>query len=229
MKAQACGRILLGGALETSHLSVQTTMSSLLIPDTLWLPLRGSARTHDHYPTLESLVMSKSQLAFSAAISLAVGGLLGLAGSFSPPAIRGIAWGLDGTALVMGGLLLDVHHMKLGNEQLAAGFFTFVAGQTLVVSSSAMDLAASSPSFGAGVGLWAAGLALVSASSAMPIVVRATGAIASVMFAIVALQIFGGTALTPLSNPLPFNAYPFLVLTLFGWAWVHYRRTQDTA
>ena len=183
----------------------------------------------DHWLTFEYQAMNTSRLTLFAAVSLAIGGLLGLAGSFSPPAIRGVAWGLDGTALVMGALLLAVHHVKLGNEQLAAGFFTFVAGQTLVVSSSAMDLAASSPSFGAGVGLWAAGLALVSASPGMPIFVRATGAIASVLFAIVALQIFGGTALTPLSNPLPFNAYPFLVLTLFGWAWVHWRRARDGA
>lgn len=168
--------------------------------------------------------MSEKRLALFAAACLVAGGLLGLAGSFSPPAFRGIAWGLDGIALVMGALLLAVHHIKRGNEQLAAGFLTYVAGQALVVSSSAMDLAAASPSFGAGVGLWAAGLALVSASPVMPIFVRATGAIASALFAIVALQVFGGTALTPLSQPLPFNAYPFLVLTLFGWAWVHYRR-----
>jgi len=172
--------------------------------------------------------MTNSRLARFAAVSLVVGGLLGLAGSFAPPAVRGVDWGLDGTALVMGALLLAVHHIKLGNEQLATGFVTYVAGQTLVVSSSAMDLAASSPSFGAGAGLWAAGLAPVSASSAMPIFVRATGAIASLLFAIVAVQIFAGTALTPLSNPLPFNAYPFLVLTLFGWAWVHYRNSKGT-
>lgn len=173
--------------------------------------------------------MNSSRLAIFAAACLVVGGLLGLAGSFSPPAVRGVAWGLDGTVLVMGVLLLAVHHARLGNEQLAAGFFTYVAGQTLVVSSSAMDLAASSPSFGAGVGLWATGLALVSASSAMPIFVRATGAVASLLFAMVAVQIFGGTALTPLSNPLPFNAYPFLVVTLFGWAWVHTRRPKTAA
>ncbi|MFO1408330.1 MAG: hypothetical protein U1F08_12490 [Steroidobacteraceae bacterium] len=173
--------------------------------------------------------MNNHRLATFAATCLVVGGLLGLAGSFAPPPVRGIAWGLDGTALVMGALLLAVHHLKRGNELLAAGFLTFVAGQTLVVSSSAMDLAASSPSFGAGVGLWAAGLALVSATPFMPMFVRATGAIASVMFAIVALQIFGGTALTPLSKPLPFNAYPLFVMTLFGWAWVHYRRARDTA
>jgi hypothetical protein len=29
--------------------------------------------------------------------------------------------------------------------------------------------------------------------------------------------------LTPLSEPLPFFAYPFLAATLFGWAWMHYR------
>lgn len=168
--------------------------------------------------------MNSRRLAICAAISLVLGGLLGLAGSFAPAEVRGIAWGLDGTLLVMGALLLAVHHLKLGNEQLAAGFLTFVAGQTLVVSGSAMDLAAGAPSFGAGIGLWAAGLALVSASAAMPLFVRATGAIAAVLFAIVAIRIYGGAALTSLSRPLPFNAYPFLVLTLFGWAWAHYRR-----
>lgn len=173
--------------------------------------------------------MHSRRLATFTAVSLVVGGLLGLAGSFSSPILRGIAWGLDGSALVLGVLLLAVHHIKHGNEQLAAGFLTFVAGQTLVVSTAAMDLAASSPCFGAGVGLWAAGLALVSASSAMPLFVRVTGLIASLLFAIVAVRIFGGTALTPLSNPLPFHAYPFLVLTLFGWAWVHHQRARADA
>jgi hypothetical protein len=158
-----------------------------------------------------------------------VGGILGMLGSFSPPAARGIAWGLDGTALVLGAALLAVHHIKRGHELLAAGFFVFVAGQTLVVSGSAMELSASSPSFAAGVGLWAAALALISASSHMPMFVRVMGVIASLLFAVTALQTYGGTALTPLSKPLPFFAYPFLVLTLFGWAWVHYRTGSNDA
>lgn len=163
------------------------------------------------------------------AVCLVVGGILGMLGSFSPPAVRGIAWGLDGTALVLGAALLAVHHIKRGHELLAAGFFVFLAGQTLVVSGSAMELSASSPSFAAGVGLWAAALALISASSLMPMVVRVTGIIASLLFAVTALQTYGGTALTPLSKPLPFFAYPFLVLTLFGWAWVHYRTGSNDA
>lgn len=164
-----------------------------------------------------------------ASASLVVGGILGLVGSFAPVPLRGIAWGLDGTALVLGAALLAVHHIRLGNEQLAAGFLVFLLGQTLVVSGSAMELSASSATFGAGVGLWAAALALVSSSSAMPVLVRATGAVASLMFAWTALQIYGGTALHPLTRPLPFLAYPFLVVTLFGWAWVHYRPGSTNA
>lgn len=60
--------------------------------------------------------------------------------------------------------------------------------------------------------------------SAMPLWVRGTGAIAAILFTVVALRIFAGNELTPLSQPLPFFAYPFLVATLLGWAWVHYRR-----
>lgn len=173
--------------------------------------------------------MSSNRLKLLAAASLVVGGVLGMAGSFSPSSVRGVAWGLDGTVLVLGAALLAVHHIKLGHEQLAAGFLVFVTGQTLVVSGSAMELSASSPSFAAGAGLWAAALALVSASSLMPAFVRFTGAIASLMFAVTALQIYSGTVLTPLSKPLPFFAYPFLVLTLFGWAWNHYRSDSDEA
>lgn len=164
-----------------------------------------------------------NRLTVVASGSLVVGGVLGLVGSFAAAAMRGIAWGLDGTALIVGAALLAVHHIRLGNDQLAAGFLVFLAGQTLVVAGSAMELSASSATFGAGVGLWAAGLALVSVSSAMPVFVRATGAIAAILFAVTSLQIYGGTALDPLSKPLPFNAYPLFVLTLFGWAWVHYR------
>jgi hypothetical protein len=171
--------------------------------------------------------MNRKRLKLFASACLVLGGVLGMAGSFLPSDVRGIAWGLDGTVLVLGSALLAVHHIKLGHEQLAVGFLVFVAGQTLVVSGSAMELSVSSPTFAAGVGLWAAALALVSASSLMPVLARVTGTIASLMFATTALQTYGGLVLTPLSKPLPFYAYPFLVLTLFGWAWAHYRSDSN--
>jgi hypothetical protein len=159
-----------------------------------------------------------------AAAGLVIGALLGIAGAFAPTvSLRGLAWGMDGTAIVVASALLVVHHLRAGNDQLAAGFLVFFAGETLIVSGSAMELAASAPVFAAGAGLWAAGLALISASPLMPAFLRITGAAASVLLAITALRIFGAAALTPLSKPLPFFAYPFLAITLIGWAWVHAR------
>jgi hypothetical protein len=75
--------------------------------------------------------------------------------------------------------------------------------------------------------LWAAALALISAAPALPALVRATGAIAAILLAVPAARMFGGAALTPLSRPLPFFAYPFLAITLFGWAWVHVRSSPS--
>jgi len=65
--------------------------------------------------------------------------------------------------------------------------------------------------------------ALVSVSRAMPRLVSGLGTIAVVLFAVVAVRIFSGTTLTPLSRPLPFFAHPFLGATLLGGARAHYR------
>jgi hypothetical protein len=155
---------------------------------------------------------------------LVIGAVLGMAGTFVPSAsLRGLLWGLDGIALIVATALLTIHHFRRGNDVVGAGFLVFVVGETLILASAAMDLVASGPVFAAGVGLWAASLTLVSAPKVMPSWVRAVATIAALLFAVVAVQVFMGRALTPLSQPLPFFAYPFLAATLFGWAWVHYR------
>jgi len=161
-----------------------------------------------------------------AAIGLVIGAILGMTGTFvSSASLRGLAWGVDGTALTAAAALLTVHHLRRGNDVVAAGFLVFAIGEALILSGAAMDLAASAPMFAVGAALWAASLALVSAPGTMPALLRSVGAVGSVLFAVVALQIFYGYPLTPLSEPLPFFAYPFLAATLLGWAWVHYRGT----
>ncbi len=168
--------------------------------------------------------MSASRPHIIAPAGLVVGAVLGMAGSFVPSAaLRGLAWGLDGTALVLAAALLTIHHFRRGNDLVAAGLLVFVAGQTLVLSGSAMSLGASVPSFAAGAALWAVSLVLISATKVMPQWVRGVGFIAALLFTLVALQAFAGRELTPLSRPLPFFAYPFFAATLFGWAWAHYR------
>ena len=147
-----------------------------------------------------------------------------MAGTFVPSAaVRGVAWGIDGTALVVAAGLLTVHYNRRGNDLAAAGFLVFTVGEGLILTTAAMDLPESLPSFGAGVGLWAASMLLVSASGAMPRWVNGVASVGALLFTLVALQIFMGRTLTPLSEPLPFFAYPFLAATLFGWAWVQRR------
>ena len=168
--------------------------------------------------------MSDKRLRLIAAAALLVGAVLGIAGSFAPTAsIRGLAWGIDGTALVVGSGLLAMHHVRRGDELLASAFLVFLAGESLILSGSAMELSAGAPLFAAGAALWSAALALSSASPAIPRFSRATAVGAAGPFAVTALEIFAGGDLTPLSRPLPFFAYPFLAATLIGWAWSHAR------
>ncbi len=172
--------------------------------------------------------MDDSRLRSVAAICLVLGALLGVAGTFAPSAgLRALAWGVDGTLLIVATSLLTIHHVRRGNEIAAAGFLVFVAGETLIVSGSAMDLAASTPMFAGGVALWAASLTLVSVAGVMPMLVRSVALAGAVLFAVTAVQIFSGRELTPLSRPLPFFAYPFLAATLVGWAWTTYRSAAE--
>jgi hypothetical protein len=164
--------------------------------------------------------MNDKPLRILASIGLAVGGVLGLAGSFAPSAsLRGLLWGIDGTALIMATGLLAILFFRRGQDIVAAGFLVFAIGESVLLPGAAMDLAASTSSFGAGAGLWAMALALISGPRAFPSVVRLLGFAAAILFAIVALQIYGGTPLTPLTHPLPFFAYPVFVATFVGWIW----------
>jgi hypothetical protein len=168
--------------------------------------------------------MSDQRARLVAPGGLVIGAVFGVAGSFVPSAsLRGLLWGIDGIALIVATALLALHHFRRGNDVVAAGFLVFVAGETLIVASTAMELVAGSPVFGAGVGLWAASLTLISAPNVMPSWVRAVAGVGALLFVIVALQIFTGRPVTPLSRPLPFFAYPLLAATLLGWAWRDYR------
>jgi hypothetical protein len=169
--------------------------------------------------------MSSKQTRGVIVIALVTGAVLGLAGSVVPSAsLRGVLWGIDGTALVVAAALLTLHYWRQGNDLVAGGFLVFAIGEGVILSGAAMNpITGSIPSFGAGASLWGAALILVSTPRVFPMIVRVLGLIASLLLLITAMQIFSGAALTPLSKPLPFFAYPFLVLTLLGWAWIHWK------
>src|ERR1039457_5846787 len=88
--------------------------------------------------------MNEKKLRGLAALGLGVGGALGMAGTFAPSAsLRGLAWGIDGIALVMACSLLMLRFFRMGQEIVAAGFLVFAIGESLLVSGAAMDLAPS--------------------------------------------------------------------------------------
>jgi hypothetical protein len=153
-----------------------------------------------------------------AAIGLGVGAVFGLAGTLvSQAPMRQTLWAIDGVALIVATTLLAVRFLRRGNDCVAAGFFVFAIGESLLVSGTAAGLAASVPSFGGGVALWAAALLLISIPTVFATWVRLVGLLAAGLFIVVAARIFWGEQLLPTSTPLPFFAYPFLVLTFVGW------------
>ncbi|ESW67021.1 hypothetical protein X773_30400 [Mesorhizobium sp. LSJC285A00] len=143
-----------------------------------------------------------------AATGLAIGGAFGLAGTFvaSVP-LRETLWAIDGAALVVATALLTMKYQRLGNDCVAAGFLTFLAGESLIISGNAAGLEASVPSYVGGISLWAAALVLISAANTFALWMRLTGLIAAVLFVVTVAMVLWGSPLLPTSAPLPAAGY----------------------
>jgi hypothetical protein len=164
---------------------------------------------------------TNSTLDYIAAGGLLVGAVFGLAGTLvASPTLQASLWAIDSVALVVATSLLALRFFRAGIDVVAAGFLVFAIGEGVLLSGTAAGPTASVPAFAAGTALWAAALALISAPRRLPWWVRGLGGGAACMFAITAGRIYAGEALVPTASPLPFFAYPFLVATLLGWAWV---------
>jgi hypothetical protein len=159
---------------------------------------------------------------------LAAGGILGMAGSMvASSSVRAVCWAIDGTGVILATAILALAYLRAGKLELAAGFLVYAIGESVMLGGTAASLEASVPAFAAGTALWSAGLALTSVPREFAIWTRLAGLIAAVLFGIVSLTIFSGRPLTPIAQPLPFFAYPFLVLTFIGWIWAIIRRGAE--
>ena len=151
-------------------------------------------------------------------IGLILGGTLGIAGTtVSSDAARQILWAIDGVGVVVATALLAVRFLRRGDDTVGAGFIVFALGETLLVGGTAAGLEGSVPTFGGGVALWSAGLLMICAPKTLDAWMRVVGVVAAVLFATVAVRIYSGERLVPTSSPLPFFAYPFVVLSFVGW------------
>ena len=120
-----------------------------------------------------------------AAIGLAVGGALGLAGTFvASPELRQSLWMIDGVAIVVATSLLTVKYLRESNDCVAAGFLTFTAGESLLLAGNAAGLQASVPSYTGGIALWSAALIMISAPETFALWMRLTAIVAALLFAV---------------------------------------------
>lgn len=149
---------------------------------------------------------------------LVAGAVLGMAGSVVAASnVRAVCWAIDGTGLIVATSIMALVYGRAGHVEIAGGFLVYAIGEAVMLTGTAMPLDASVPAFAAGTALWSAGLALTSVPRVFALWTRLAGMIACVLFGVVSLRIFWGTVTTPISRPLPFYAYPFLVLTFVGW------------
>lgn len=156
----------------------------------------------------------------TASAGLIIGGIFGTIGSFATSdSFRGLAWGIDGIALVVASSLLTIYYFRKGLDSTAAGFLIFAIGQGLVLSYSGADPYSNVSIFGAGASCWAAALFIISLQKTYPLFLRCTGVLAAVLFLVSAILIFSAHPLNALTKPLPFFAYPVFVITMLGWAW----------
>jgi len=169
--------------------------------------------------------MNERVIEITASIGLCIGAAFGMVGSFvSSASLRAVAWGIDGIGLILASGLLTIYYFRKGFDLTAGGFLIFAIGQSLVLSSSGMNVDEYDYSFGAGTGLWATSLIVISLQKTYPAIVRIAGLIAAVLFAIVSVQVLAVQPVNALTKPLPFYAYPIFVVTILGWAWTLIRK-----
>ena len=163
-----------------------------------------------------------------AAVGLALGGALGMAGAMvAQQNVQAILWAIDGAGLVMATALLAMKYFRMGNDIVAGGFLVFAIGEgVILLSGPAAGLAGSVPAFAAGTALWGTALLLVSIPKLFAVPVRLLGIVSAALFIITSVRIFWGEQLLPTSTPLPTYAYPLLVATFVGWIWTLWREPE---
>ena len=164
-----------------------------------------------------------------AAVGLAVGGALGMAGAMiTQQNVQAILWAIDGSGLVMAAAVLAIKYFRAGNDVVASGFVVFAIGEGLILlSAPAAGLAGSIPAFAAGTALWGTALLLISVPRLFAVPIRILGVLSAVLFIITVARIFWGKSLQPTSTPLPTYAYPVLIATFIGWIWTLWREADS--
>src|ERR1043165_9660995 len=105
---------------------------------------------------MSRMLMNQKLITRTAAIGLAIGCVLGMMGTFVPSdTIRNVLWAIDSCGLILAAALLTPYFFKKGYDIAGAGFFVFAIAESIIFSSSAVNLDESITAFGTGTCLWA--------------------------------------------------------------------------
>jgi hypothetical protein len=135
------------------------------------------------------------------------------------PNLRAVFWAIDGVGLVVATAILALKFFRRGSDTVAAGFLVFAVGEGVMLSGAAAPLESMIPQFCAGAALWSAALLLTGIPKEFANWIRLVSVIGAILFAITSARILWGERILATASPLPYFAYPFLVLAFAGWIW----------
>ena len=157
--------------------------------------------------------------AYVIAVSLAIGVVLGLVGSFMPEgaALR-TSWVVSGLGLIVGWLLLAARQARISQDRVAAGLAIMALGESVLFAGVAFGADVQTGVFGGGAALYFAGLLLACLSTVFPLWTRVAGTVAAVLFIIAALQIYAGQQVAVVDpSPIVIGGYTMLSVANVGW------------
>ncbi|MCB0706557.1 MAG: hypothetical protein KDC34_14685 [Saprospiraceae bacterium] len=162
---------------------------------------------------------SSNQIQNIIVVGLAIGAILGMGGSMvKDPNMQTLLYEISSLGLVVATVLCFGKYYREQAELVAAGFLIFAMGET------AMSVG-TQEAFGAGMALYVPALLLISYPNKFPLLVRITGGLASIPFAIAAFKIMMGEDV-PSTSLFPSIGYGLFTVTIIGWIWTILRKPK---
>jgi len=161
------------------------------------------------------------------AIGFAIGAALGMAGSMVKDVItQMMLYEISSIGLIVATVLISGKYAKENSEFVAAGFILLAIAEAVMSAGTAANtLSGSQPSFGAGMALYVPSVLLISIPNKFAFVIRVTGTLASIPFAIASTKIFLGEQV-PSTSLFPSIGYALLTITIVGWIWTIFRKQK---
>lgn len=147
----------------------------------------------------------------------ALGVIFGIGGSsVKDLVLQSIFYEISSLGIIVAAVLLAGRLFRKGEDLVSAGFMVFALGEIVMnvgVAPAASEVAMGS--FGAGMALYVPAFLMISLPKFWPLLVRITGVLCTIPFAIAAVKIFLGQNV-PSTSLFPSAGYAFLSLTMIG-------------